>query len=83
MKERGGGGIQNQKQEPHTKMWGTTGVNWALFTPRDANHNYAVYHVIPVYPIQETSMIATTSGKIRDDLLFATILPRIEIRAAT
>ena len=21
---RGGGGIQNQKQEPHTKMWGTT-----------------------------------------------------------
>ena len=20
----GGGGIQNQKQEPHTKMWGTT-----------------------------------------------------------
>jgi len=63
VKERGGGGIQNQKQEPHTKMWGTTGVNWALFTPPDANHNYAVYHVLPVYPIQETSMIATISGE--------------------
>ena len=31
----GGGGIQNQKQEPHTKMWGMLerGVSQALRTP--------------------------------------------------
>ena len=32
---------------------------------------------------KKPSMIATISGKIRDGLLFATILSRIEIRAAT